>query len=673
MAITKVGCMKSSKKKQKDIHLKNSINYILNPMKLGTANLAGGINCPLEIAYEQMKATKEMFQKTGGRQGYSLIISLKPGEGTPEIMYDIAIRYAEIFLKGKYEAVVAVHTDRAHLHAHIVFNSIDMTKGYKFQYHNGDWKNILQPITNQLCTEYGLEIMPAEYSEDPKNMSRPEWEREQSYTTLIKDDAFYCALLAESEPHFIFLLKSLGYDVKEGKHIAVKAPGMKRFKRIDTIDEQLSRENLDTLICYGDSKSARPKVNTFNPIYVKRAKLSQFQKKYYARMYRLRLIEKKRFHYKSAYYYESIKQMHLLQEEYLLVVNNDVNSFTDLLHLTNKLQQDLKEVEAEQKQMYSNHGIEKRKCKEVEDFEKFRSNEPEYKCELKALKVQKGKIKDQIQIADRCYKKELSRAEEVLERMIPVGDMEDIGDIYDVDVPENPYKEAAVKVEEVIAPKQIAPVVEAVIEPMIEPKSIIIPESVIKPITEIVDVVENEEKISFEIEENLVDITQSTVEEIMELPKTLGEYQRLSLQEKAERFPFERYTDDKAFNYFIGYLTEIGSNMGFSEAYDEFAEISQCYDKMQEQKLVEHEVEKSMYLCDEMGMSSELFKQASADIRAMVFHLEELDYKVGIKVYRGVLEKLGIQKDLMEVYEEFDEVYKESVTDKKKDEKEWRR
>lgn len=673
MAITKVGCMKASKKKQKDIHLKNSINYILNPMKLGMVNLAGGINCPLEIAYEQMKATKEMFQKTGGRQGYSLIISLKPGEGTPEIMYDIAMRFTDIFLKGKYEAVVAVHTDRAHLHAHIVFNSIDMTEGYKFQYHNRDWKHILQPITNQLCEEYGLEIMPAEYSEDPKNMSRPEWEREQSYSTLIKGDAFYCAILAESNQHFIFLLKSLGYDVKEGKHIAVKAPGMKRFKRIDTIDEQLSKENLDILIRYGDSKSARPKVNTFNPIYVKRAKLSQFQKKYYARMYRLRLIEKKRFNYKSAYYYESIKQMHLLQEEYLLVVNNDVNSFTDLLNLTNELQQDLKDVETEQNQMYSNHGIEKRKCKEVEDFEKFRSNEPEYKRELEALKERKGKIKDQIQIADRCYKKELSRAEEVLERMIPVGDMEDIGDIYDVDVPENPYKEAAVKVEEVIAPKQIAPVVEAVIEPMIEPKSMIIPESVIKPITEIVDVVENEAKINFEIEETLLYIPQNTAQEIRELPKTLDEYQRLSLQEKAERFPFEKYTDDKAFDYFMNYLTEIGSNIGFSEAYDEFAEISEFYDKMQEQKLVEHEIEKSMYLCDEMGMSSELFKQANADIRAMVFHLDELDYKVGIKVYRGVLEKLGIQKDLMEVYEEFDEVYKESVTDKKKDEKEWRR
>jgi hypothetical protein len=256
-------------------------------------------------------------------------------------MYDIAMRFAEELLHNEYEAVVAVHTDREHIHAHIVLNSMNMVNGYKFQYHNGDWKAIIQPITNRLCEEYRLDIMPAEYSKDPKNMSRPEWERENSYTTLIKDDVSYCALLAEDERHFIYMLSRLGYEVKEGKHIAVKAPGMKRFKRIDTISEDLTRENINTLIRYGDSSSARPKVYTFNPIYVKRAKLSKFQKKYYARLYRLRLIEKKCFHYKSAHYYEAIKQMHLLQEEYFLIVNHDVHSLTDLLDFTNKLQNDL--------------------------------------------------------------------------------------------------------------------------------------------------------------------------------------------------------------------------------------------------------------------------------------------------------------------------------------------
>lgn len=673
--------MKASKNRQIDVHLKQAIAYILKPEKLGDANLVGGINCLPETAFEMMKATKKMFQKTGGRQGYHLVISLRPGEGTPEQMYDIAMRFAEELLHNEYEAVVAVHTDREHLHAHIVLNSVNMVNGYKFQYHNGDWKAIIQPITNRLCEEYGLDIMPAEYSKDPKNMSRPEWERENSYTTLIKDDVNYCALLAEDERHFIYLLSRLGYEVKEGKHIAVKAPGMKRFKRIDTISDDFSRENINALIRYGDSSTARPKVYTFNPIYVKRAKLSKFQKKYYARLYRLRLIEKKRFHYKSAQYYEAIKQMHLLQEEYLLIVNHDVHSLPDLINLSNKLQNDLKDVETEQKQLYSERGIEKQKCKNAEDFQRFRDSEPEYRLNLEALKERKGKIKEQIKIAERCCAKEISRAAEALDRMFPVDEMEEITDIYDVEVPENPFKEVAVAVDEVAVSDEskslvIQPVEKATGLARDDEPIITVPKPSIDPVQdsaiESSDMVEGEIIVS-DIDEIPVDVPQSNDVERMELPKVLAEYQRLSLQEKAERFPFEILPYDKAFNYFMDYLTEIGSNMGFSEAYDEFAEISECWDKKQEEKLVEREVEKSMDLCDIMGMTSELFEQASADIRAMVFHLEELDYKVGVKVYRGVLEKLGIQKDLMEVYDEYDEVYKESVTDKKKDEKEWRR
>lgn len=681
MAITKVMHMKASKSRQIDVHLKQAIVYILKPEKLGAANLVGGINCLPEAAYEMMKATKKMFQKTGGRQGYHLVISLKPGEGTPEQMYDIAMRFAEELLHNEYEAVVAVHTDREHLHAHIVLNSVNMVNGYKFQYHNGDWKAIIQPITNRLCEEYGLDIMPAEYSKDPKNMSRPEWKKENSYATLIKDDVNYCVLLAEDERHFIYLLSRLGYEVKEGKHIAVKAPGMKRFKRIDTISADFTRENINALIRYGDSSVARPKVYTFNPIYVKRAKLSKFQKKYYARLYRLRLIEKKRFHYKSAHYYEAIKQMHLLQEEYLMIVNHDVHSLTDLTDLTNKLQNDLQDVETEQKQMYSERGIEKRKCKNAEDFQLFRDGEPEYRYKLEALKERKGKIKEQIKIAERCCVQEISRAAETLDRMLPVDEKEEITDIYDVEVPENPFKKVIVAVDEVAiseeAKRIVVPQLEAMNEFVREDEPIIIvPEPSIELVTdsviELSDMIERE-TTSSGIDETVVDMPQSNDVERMERPKALAEYQRLSLQEKAERFPFKRLANDKTFNYFMGYLTEIGNSMGFSEAYDEFAEISACWDKIQEQSLVEREVEKSMYLCDVMGMTPELFLQASADIRAMVFHLVELDYKVGVKVYRGVLEKLGIQKDLMEVYDEYDEVYTESVMDKKKDEKERRR
>lgn len=358
-----------------------------------------------------------------------------------------------------------------------------------------------------------------------------------------------------------------------------------------------------------------------------------------------------------------------------------MHSLPDLINLLNKLQNDLQGVETEQKQLYSERGIEKRKCKNAEDFQMFRDSEPEYRCKLEALKERKGKIKEQIKIAERCCEQEISRAAEALDRMFPVDEMEEITDIYDVEVPENPFKEIAVAVEEVAVSDELISLTVTPVEKVTglvwddEVRNIVpepTREPVIEPIIETLDTVEGEIIVS-DIDEIQVGVQQSNGVERVELPKALAEYQRLSLQEKAERFPFERLADDKTFKYFMDYLTEIGSRMEFSEAYDEFVEISGCWDKKQEEKLVEREVEKSMDLCDIMGMTPELFQLASADIRAMVFRLEELDYKVGVKVYRGVLEKLGIQKDLMDIYDEFDEVYTESMTDKKKDEKDWRR
>lgn len=52
MAITKTMHMKASGKGKIDIHLEHVINYILQPKKLEDANLAGGINCLSDSAYE---------------------------------------------------------------------------------------------------------------------------------------------------------------------------------------------------------------------------------------------------------------------------------------------------------------------------------------------------------------------------------------------------------------------------------------------------------------------------------------------------------------------------------------------------------------------------------------------------------------------------------------------
>ena len=96
------------------------------------------------------------------------MISFVPGEATEEQAFDIVGRFAKEYLGDKYEAVYAVHNDKEHMHGHIVFNSVSFETGAKYDYLKGEWKRRMQPLTNKLCAEHGLNIMPAEYAKRQK-------------------------------------------------------------------------------------------------------------------------------------------------------------------------------------------------------------------------------------------------------------------------------------------------------------------------------------------------------------------------------------------------------------------------------------------------------------------------------------------------------------------------
>ena len=80
MAITKILNIKESEGRNPASHLKNALEYIQNPDKTEECVLVGGINCLPDTAFEQMKETKNIFYKTGKRQGYHVIISFSPEE-----------------------------------------------------------------------------------------------------------------------------------------------------------------------------------------------------------------------------------------------------------------------------------------------------------------------------------------------------------------------------------------------------------------------------------------------------------------------------------------------------------------------------------------------------------------------------------------------------------------
>ena len=101
--------------------LAQAIQYITNPDKTDQCVLVDHFNCDPGFAYQQMMNTKRRFHKTDGRQCYHIIQSFKPDEITQELAHEIAKQFAAEHLSG-YEAVIATHVDKAHIHSHIVFN-----------------------------------------------------------------------------------------------------------------------------------------------------------------------------------------------------------------------------------------------------------------------------------------------------------------------------------------------------------------------------------------------------------------------------------------------------------------------------------------------------------------------------------------------------------------------
>ena len=621
MAITKTMHMKASGKGKIDVHLEHAINYILQPKKLGSANLTGGINCLPDMAYQQMKATKQMFGKTGGRQGYHFVISLKPNEGTPQIMYDIAMRFAEQAFGGEYEAIVAVHTDRNHLHAHIVINSVNMVTGYKFQYNNGDWKYKFQPITNRLCKEYGLHITPAEYSREPKNMERPQWEREQTFSKWIEQDARFCALNAENMEHFIFLLEKQGFEVKQDEHIAVKVPGMKRFKRLDTISRDFSRENLEAVFKYEDASLVSPVNHTIPLMLVRKAIITPYQRKCYARMYRLRLAERKRFIYKSAYLYEQIRKMHELQEEYLVVVKYDVTSFADLVHLKFRLQRVDEELCKVQKEMYRERASQKRSCKNAEELEFFEASVDDYREQLEQIKFQKKDNLKKLKAVERCLGRDGSTLDAELEYRIPVDDMVDLVEIEKDEVPRNSYQQT----EDLVVSQVIS------------------------------------EDITDEIAADVGDRDAAD----MKLPANKADYMRMSVAEKVFCYPFDTKGTESAFEMIRAYFEKIDMDTGFHFVYEEAKLLSDYYEKQKAEEFIGERAERVIETMKLLGIDAGRMAEYSTDVLSEVFRFGDMEYFAGIKLFNRVIDRLEINMEQQKRYEVFDRIYTKSMQEKK--------
>ena len=566
MAITKILNIMESEGRNPASHLKNALEYIQNPDKTEECVLVGGINCLPDTAFEQMEETKNIFHKTGKRQGYHVIISFSPEEKvTAEQAMYVLEHFAKDVLSDDYEAVYAVHTDREHMHGHLIWNSVSMTTGKKYNSPKSNWKNHLQPITNKYCDELGLSIMPAEYSKNPKNIRRDKWEKEMSMKEIILRDAKMCAYAAGNVEHFKYLMKRLGYVFKKDAWMEVQAPGFRYYHKLAKLDEMFSEE---TLRHHVDMPwMAKPYFYSSDIRGLHRAKLSPFQKKFYAKLYRLRIVEQKRFVVGGAKYTEDLKRFHRLQDEYLLLVNNDIKSVVDLVDFIGEQEEKIQQIEDRQHEIYRESSSRKRSIKNEEQYREYQIWHVEVQEELDELKQEKREIKRQIQLADDIIKEDLytvyyavsGKAEIVADRDVEIPGMEeDMLDEITTEAVVEPYTNV-----EVMNPNNNQN--DTSVMPDIRNVSDVNTARMDEHIT---DVTDKGEYVEIR-ETEPVDKADWIVRRISEL----GGYENVSNSVKADIFGFDIADVSGSIRLFSDVMKKLGMKLDGDELYEEFQRI----------------------------------------------------------------------------------------------------
>ncbi len=222
MAITKILARKG--------RLDVGINYVLNGDKTQERVLTAHLNCDPGRECRQMLDTKRAVGKADGVQYYHMIQSFKPGEITPELALEIAKEFAQEHLPG-YETVIGVHVDREHIHAHILFNSVNADTGEKYHSNAQSYYSQIRGISDRLCREHGLSVIMQ--GESAKAVSYIEWLRQSkgqpTFRSMLEADLRTAIEDANDLGHFFMLMEHKGWEISHGNRLGFRLRGQERF------------------------------------------------------------------------------------------------------------------------------------------------------------------------------------------------------------------------------------------------------------------------------------------------------------------------------------------------------------------------------------------------------------------------------------------------------------
>ena len=296
MAISNLLPRKKMRSQTRLQSLDRRLKYDQKEEKTENGRLVSAYMCCPESAAEEFEMARLLYERTTGRKqpeerdiiAYRVLQSFKPGEITPEDANKIGYELAMAFTKGRHQFVVSTHVDKAHIHTHIEFNSINLECDGKFN----NFKNssfALRELNDKLCREHGYSVIETPKGKGQRYQEKAAAKRGRSHKARLRQTID--RVLPESRDFADFLnrMRDEGYEIKRrGQSLEFKDPEQERFTRSYRLGEEYTEDALrqrvgKAVIKKAAKKRHRPNDRKVNLLVDIRAKMEAGKGKGYER------------------------------------------------------------------------------------------------------------------------------------------------------------------------------------------------------------------------------------------------------------------------------------------------------------------------------------------------------------------------------------------------------
>ena len=405
--------------------------------------------------------------------------------------------------------------------------------------------------------------------------------------------------------------------------------------------------------------------------------MSPYQKQFYGKMYRLRMIEQKRFYAKSAKYAKDLMLFHKLQEEYLFLANNNIRTIEDLLDVRDSKKNRIDEITKIQDTIYKQNSSKKRYCKADGDWRTYQQWHLDEYSKLDKLKVEKKEAKGMVAMAEHCLAEKLDTAIDII---LEDGEIDSTNKVEIPEFVEDKVVESDVVVmDSYLESNQLFEKQKPMEEPMLfyeeQPQWNEGLQEHEKP---------PKYKDQSKLQEVQLQVQELTCEQMPQsisperakpelvvcsesLPDRFADYSLLSVEEKVKCYQMTGKED--AYAMVETYFKRISHPIYFGEVYDEAKELEKAY----KSSLIDEQAEIIAVQMLVDGISPESFSLLSVESKAKYFEFDMADNNYNLNLYKEVMRKMKQKISTSDLFEGYQEVYEAKLVQQavRAQEKKW--